>query len=297
MIKHLIAIALIAMALLAACAGDTTAPSSPPPSPRITELPAVNWRTSTPETHTYHFQPSAYVCRCDPTATPPPEPGPAVYDCDGQLAPTAWLTATFGAVTWQNGDGGAALTALRAACDPGESRSESGVDAPAVLVAHVDGADGDPGESRSDSGAGRPLEGVTVVLSWPDAPMLPAEMRTCGIDRGIYGPTNQAGDIGFGLGRGAYYSPPDGGPHSLFIPGGDCVRGLGMLAATNHHHLDTGWTLPLPAGWRESGGHPLGGAPTLDVALRDWGYTPGSLVYPEPVNGRPMQVIRWPEAP
>ncbi len=142
----------------------------------------------------------------------------AIYDCDGAPASPDWLRQEFGAVEWQVG-GNALLQAVR--CSVG----------PAVLVVHVETTDR------------KPAAGIAVVMHWADAPILPEELQGCGLDRGVYGPTNANGDIGFAIGSGAYYLPPNGGPHTIWIPGGSCLSGLGMLAWTNHKHLDSDWVV------------------------------------------------------
>jgi uncharacterized repeat protein (TIGR02543 family) len=49
--------------------------------------------------------------------------------------------------------------------------------------------------------------------------------------------TNDMGDVGYGMGGGAYYFPPEKGPHWIDA-GGVRVDGLGMLGGTNHDHVD-----------------------------------------------------------
>jgi hypothetical protein len=181
---------------------------------------------------------------------------PIIYDCDGEVSTTHWLTTTFGAVTWTQSES-IPISAIRGRCG----------DQPATIIAHV-----------QDS-SGNPLEGVTVVFSWPDAPALPPELHNCGLDRGVYGPTNMNGDIGFGLGGGAYYYPPDGGPHTVWLPGGACLAGLGMLGGTNHWHVDGDWTMS-------------GVAASLSPGLRTWGFSPQCPANLEDVSGREVWVLR-----
>jgi hypothetical protein len=93
---------------------------------------------------------------------------------------------------------------------------------------------------------GNPVQGETVMFGWPDAPAhgYPGKPSNwTGI--GVPGDTNENGDIGPGLGTGAYYSPAHGerGPHFIWVwdlPS-DYVDGLGMLAGTNHAHLNLGY--------------------------------------------------------
>lgn len=261
------ALVVIALALVG-CGGrtETTSPMYPSPSAMLTELPAVNWPTPTdqhgstpPPESTPAYVPAAYHCpacpTCEPTVTPTPTPTPPptvtleIYDCAGQITNTYWLTSTFGDVRWSEGN----LVELR--CSIG----------PSVLVANVRDHDS------------QPVENATVVLYWPDAPFLPPELQSCGLDRGVFGPTNQNGDIGFGLGPGSYYFPPSGGPHVMWVVGGaSCLAGLGMLGLTEHQHLDSGWVL---------------GGDQAEQAGTDWGYSTGAVVYEQTVNGRRMWVI------
>ncbi len=108
-------------------------------------------------------------------------------------------------------------------------------DCPATIVVHV------------EDEAGAPVAGVEVVFYWQDAPVLPPALQGCGLDRGVYGPTNEAGDVGFGMGDGAYYWPDQGqvGPHRVCVGGlaSERMDGLGMIAQTNHEHLDLAFVL------------------------------------------------------
>ena len=175
-----------------------------------------------------------------------------VYDCSGQQADIDWLTETFGPVSVVGGPG-ATLQVLR--CGTG----------PAVLVAHVE--------------ASGPAEGVTVVRYWPGAPSLPPELCNGGLCQGVYGPTNANGDIGFGLGAGDYYFPPEAGASCMWLIDSDLLCGLGMIGGTNHQHLDSGWS-------------------TTSMADRvEWGFGPrGVIVRSMTVNDREMLVIEVPEA-
>jgi hypothetical protein len=150
------------------------------------------------------------------------EPALTIYDLDGAEQDWAWLVATFGAVTLERGTAAASVRVLRA------------IEGPSTLVVRIEDAGGDP------------LENVPVVFHWPDAPLLPPEQGACGLDRGLVIPTKDNGNAEFGMGPGAYYFPPAGGPHVVWVvaEGTDCLRGLGMLGGTNHIHLDTVWRMP-----------------------------------------------------
>lgn len=98
------------------------------------------------------------------------------------------------------------------------------------------------------------LEGIRVAWYWPDAPTDPNAGPLGGVlpqmnpNRCVTGLTNPAGDVGFGMGGGAYYFPNQGqiGPHAAWIHGAttrsDLILGLGMLGGTNHDHFDVEFT-------------------------------------------------------
>lgn len=94
---------------------------------------------------------------------------------------------------------------------------------------------------------GLPVVGVTVVRYWPGAPELPEALRYWQ-SRGVYGATNGEGNIGFGMGPGDYYSPPaQYGATWVWVNDPDresvAVTGLGMLAGTNHDHINVIYTV------------------------------------------------------
>jgi hypothetical protein len=142
-----------------------------------------------------------------------------------------WLTDNFGDVRVERGYASASVDNLRA------------VSGPASITLYVlDGQGGGVGD-------------VPVVFYWPDAPSLAPEYQACGLSQGIVGWTESSGKIGFGLGGGSYYFPPDGGPHTIWlgVQGTDCMSGIGMLGGTNHDHLDSDWTLADSAVLRGDG--------------------------------------------
>jgi hypothetical protein len=158
-----------------------------------------------------------------------------VYDQEGRQRDLAYLRSKYGDFMIQEaaaGEGPAfKISALR-----------ERVSAPATLVVQV------------IDGEGNPLNGVRVAWYWPDADNdpnagprggVPPEMRS---NRAFSGPTNANGEVGFGMGGGAYYWPNRGetGPHAVWIHGtntrSDLIHGLGMVAATNHNHFDVEYT-------------------------------------------------------
>lgn len=95
-----------------------------------------------------------------------------------------------------------------------------------------------------------PLEGVPVAWYWPDAPQdgnagplggVPPQMSP---NRCIHGLTKAEGSVAFAMGQGAFYWPDQGqiGPHAVWVYGAatrsDLILGLGMVAGTNHDHID-----------------------------------------------------------
>ena len=137
-----------------------------------------------------------------------------VIGCDGEPQDWAWLIEHFGAVSVEHGPGPQLVSV---SCDL------SGIAALIISVEHADGT---------------PAQDEIVIRYWPGAPELPDELKGW-YDQGVYGPTNETGSIGFGLGHGDYYFPPAGGASSVWVhPGGDVIHGLGMLAGTNHYHLN-----------------------------------------------------------
>jgi len=82
---------------------------------------------------------------------------------------------------------------------------------------------------------------VPVAFYWPDAPQPsdPSEPKPVKVVQF----TNAEGQTGFGMGPGAFYRPPAIGPHAIWISeyprcASDLVDGLGMIAGTNHAHLE-----------------------------------------------------------
>jgi hypothetical protein len=98
---------------------------------------------------------------------------------------------------------------------------------------------------------GSPMANVDVAFYWRDAP----EQATNDNDwykKFVHGSTNLNGDVGPGMGTGAYHGEGEGGPHAVWvrdpnIPSDICEK-LGMLAGTNHDHLDQKFQLMVAEG-------------------------------------------------
>lgn len=151
---------------------------------------------------------------------------PTVYDYDGNVADMEWLYNNFGSVGltrtewWDSKDSVYRVTEVRAQCDY------------ATLKVCVNDENGSP------------LEGVEVVRYWPGAPALPdfSEFTKQWTFLGVHGPTSSDGCVGFGMGGGDYYYPPESGVSSVYVADflgpADFFEGLGMIGETNHCHLD-----------------------------------------------------------
>ena len=105
---------------------------------------------------------------------------------------------------------------------------------PAALVTNVTGLNGEP------------LPDVDVALYWSSAPE-PPEPATEAYPHDwypnfVHGLTNANGDVGPGMGKGAYIGEGECGPHAVWVRDpnvpSDICECLGMLAGTPHDHLD-----------------------------------------------------------
>jgi len=99
---------------------------------------------------------------------------------------------------------------------------------------------------------GNPKANMYVAFYWPDAPKEPSAHANDWHKNFVHGPTNTNGDVGPGLGPGAYHGEGEGGPHAVWvrdpdIPSDICER-LGMLAGTFHDHLDQKFRLVVHQG-------------------------------------------------
>jgi hypothetical protein len=154
-----------------------------------------------------------------------------VFDWQGQQRDLAYLKGKYGNFIIQPaaaGEGSAFyITVLR-----------EKVNTAATVVVRVTDANGVP------------LQDIRIAWYWPDAPAdpnagpmgsVPPQMRP---NRCVNGMSNPDGDVGFGMGHGAYYFPNQGqiGPHAAWIYGtntrSDLILGLGMVGGTNHDHFD-----------------------------------------------------------
>lgn len=106
---------------------------------------------------------------------------------------------------------------------------------------------------------GQPVAEVDVAFHWPDAPDLSIPIYTHDWHRNfVHGLTNENGEVGPGMGPGAYHGEGEGGPHAVWvrdpdIPSDICEK-LGMLAGTNHDHLDQKFQLMVEGGEPEPPG-------------------------------------------
>lgn len=139
-----------------------------------------------------------------------------IIDKDGKVRDWAWLRQEFGTVEVNEGDGPWRCVELREA------------DGAATTIVTVRDRDGNP------------IAGALVARWWPEPslPGLPMELAEWS-EIGVFGETNENGDIGFGMGHGDYYYPPGEGASAVWtMASSDKVQGLGMLGGTNHRHLN-----------------------------------------------------------
>lgn len=155
--------------------------------------------------------------------------GITVYGHDGLIHDLDWLRKKYGNFLIKEAPPGPAyrIVALHEKLDAASTT--------VVTVSHA----GD-----------RPLSDISIAWYWPDAPHDPNCGPANGVlanmlpNRCVFGTTNGNGDVGFGMGGGAYYWPDKGqiGPHAVWVYGtdvqSDVILGLGMVGATNHNHFD-----------------------------------------------------------
>lgn len=164
--------------------------------------------------------------------------GVLIYDQHGTQQDVDWLRAKFG-------DVGLAMANVQAGEQVYRLTEIHEREGNASIVATVLGMDGVI------------VEGEYVVRRWPDAPALPPWDPPISrwFDNGVMGTTNLNGHVGFGLGHGDYYWPDSQrGATAIWCVGrkqphvaaaSDMIDGLGMLAATNHIHLDPTFELVI----------------------------------------------------
>lgn len=181
-----------------------------------------------------------------------------IFDVLGNERDWAWLEAKYGPLVIHvaNPGPGWRLAEIREDADLPENVSVTWgiapMAAPTIMVKLL-------------AADGRPAVDMPVAWYWPDAPRNEAGMPSNGLPVGMVwgradgpGITNLNGDVGFAMGRGGYYFPPEIGPHATWVWGAnsDVVLGLGMKGATNHDHLNVvfqQWSgEPEPHDWRAS---------------------------------------------
>jgi hypothetical protein len=151
----------------------------------------------------------------------------AAYDRDGAATTVAALRAKYGFTVRPAAEVAPGAEVFRVAV----LREKTG---PATLVVRT--------MAGGVADAGR-----KVAFSWPDAPAQPNTGHDW-VNRYVTGATNENGDVGFGLGPGAYIQDiAAGGPHGVWVwspsTASDAVFGLGMLGGTVHDHVDVEFAL------------------------------------------------------
>lgn len=156
---------------------------------------------------------------------------PKVFDQQGEEQDWSWLVENFGAIAIERAEVTEGVTQVYRAVKLQDAEG------PAVQVVNVVDQDGIP------------IGDLRVVRHWPDAPPLPAwpPPTSRWQDQGVFGATNEEGNIGYGMGHGDYYFAPDGGASAVWVASeagpSDLIHGLGMLGGTNHRHLDVYYQL------------------------------------------------------
>lgn len=116
---------------------------------------------------------------------------------------------------------------------------------------------------------GNPVGGIEVAFYWEDATYDPQAGPKYGViepqmfpDRCVHGPTEGDGDVGFGMGGGAWVEPGEMGPHGLWAYGDGTnsavAFGFGMKFGTPHDHMNAVFQ------WRPEAVEP-GDCPVEDV--------------------------------
>jgi len=166
------------------------------------------------DTNLWKTMPSVIVWTRDDEPTPPPPPpeeptGLKIYDNDGNEKDWAWAKAKYNVAIEPH--------PLEWAYRVIELREKIGPSSVDVWVQDSDGS---------------PSIGNGVAFHWPDG------------EHQEHTDTN--GKAGFAYGPGAYYTPPTCGPHWLYVntAASEVARCLGMLAGTNHAHLNITFRYP-----------------------------------------------------
>lgn len=160
-----------------------------------------------------------------------------IFDEQGIEKNWAWLEKEFGPLVVHPAKAGPGwrLVEIHADRDLAVDRVQAApLAAPTIMV-------------KARSADGRPAVDLWIAWYWPDAPENPQAMPVNGLPVGMVpgradrpGITNLNGDVGCAMGSGAYYFPPEIGPHAVWVWGqnSDVILGLGMLGGTNHDHLN-----------------------------------------------------------
>jgi hypothetical protein len=167
---------------------------------------------------------------------------PKIFDKYGTQQSWAWLQEYYGALVIHPATAGPGWRCVElhenADIATGVKKGPflGHIGAAAIIMVHV----------QDDTGS--PAANVQVAWYWPDAPENPEAGPANGVPSAMRpghadnpGTTDGNGNVGFGMGGGAYYFPPNQGPHATWIYGtgtnSDVVLGLGMRGGTNHDSL------------------------------------------------------------
>ncbi|RLG78445.1 MAG: hypothetical protein DRO14_00480 [Thermoprotei archaeon] len=150
------------------------------------------------------------------------------------------------AYDWQGNE--VALEELQATYGIEIRRAEADPDHEVFRLVAIREKRGDAAEIIRVTSNGEPDVGRAVAWHWPDAPQEnPSPTAFDWEPNYLVAYTNSNGEVGPGMGTGAYHDPGEPGPHATWVISpstpSDAVYGLGMLVGTDHYHVDVEFAL------------------------------------------------------
>lgn len=153
-------------------------------------------------------------------------PALSAYTWDGQPTTVAALQAVYG------------FDIRRATVAPG---------AEVIRLVAIREKYGDSAQIAKVTRLGVPEVGINVAWHWPDAAVqnIPNQWNA----HYELAQTNANGEVGPGMGMGAYHAVGSPGPHAMWVVSqstkSDAVFGLGMITMTDHHHVDLAFDITV----------------------------------------------------
>jgi len=137
---------------------------------------------------------------------------------------------------------------------------------------------GDSSQIAKVTRAGVPEPGINVAWHWPDATTqnVPNQWDA----HYELAPTNGNGEVGPGMGMGAYHAVGQPGPHGMWVVSqstkSDAVFGLGMITQTNHNHCNLEFNITVEPAVAPVVTEPFT-APELAAVGEMWSATPATM--------------------